>query len=152
MPPIRLCWLLQYHRRLLQVQAYEARAENLVLKRRLADAESQNAGNKKQRKLRKRGDRARDAPDSHVDASFTEDKTREAGQLFAIQKALFLIDEEVMSLEEDENFDFSREFEARYLEIQGQLQDILHILPVDARPARKELWIQGAVSARITFS
>ncbi|KAJ7729863.1 hypothetical protein DFH07DRAFT_969382 [Mycena maculata] len=135
---------IQKIRRDLQVQANEARAENLVLKRRFADAESQNTGNKKQRKLRKRGDRARDAPDSHADASLTEDKTREAGRLFAIQKALFLIDEEVMSLEEDENFDFSREFETHDLEIQGQFQDILHILPVDARPARKELWIQGA--------
>ncbi|KAJ7920715.1 hypothetical protein B0H13DRAFT_1867219 [Mycena leptocephala] len=78
-------------RQQLQVQANEAQQEHANLKRRAVDAEQQVNTTWKPQKMRKHGDRARDADDS---------------------EAIFLIDDNIMNTEEDNSFDFNKEFDS----------------------------------------
>ncbi|KAJ7500697.1 hypothetical protein B0H11DRAFT_2225091 [Mycena galericulata] len=131
-------------RQQIQVQANDAQEEHVNLKRRAVDAEQQADTTRKRRKTRKRGDRARDADDSEVNAQATETRIRDAGRYFAVQKAIFLIDEDVMNTEEDEDFDVDHEFDSSENELQGQLRDILAVLPDQVKPKIKQLWVQDS--------
>ncbi|KAJ7486612.1 hypothetical protein FB451DRAFT_1227644 [Mycena latifolia] len=131
-------------RQQLQVQANDAQQEQVNLKRRAVDAEQQADATRRPRKLRKRGDRARDAEQSEVNPQATETRIRDAGRSFAIQNALFLIDEDVMNMEEDEDFDFDHEFDSAQNELQGQLRDILAVLPGDVKPKITQRWVQDS--------
>jgi hypothetical protein len=59
-------------------------------------------------------------------------------------QAIFLIDDDVMNTE-DANFDFDKEFDFTKSEQQGQLRDILTILPDDVKPKIKQRWVQDSV-------
>ncbi|KAJ7863382.1 hypothetical protein B0H13DRAFT_2354218 [Mycena leptocephala] len=131
-------------RQQLQVQANEAQQEHANLKRRAVDAEQQVDTARKPRKMRKRGDRARDADDSEVNPQDTETRIREAARHFALTQAIFLIDDDVMNTEEDNSFDFDKEFDSTKSERQGQLRDILAILPDDVKPKIKQRWVQDS--------
>jgi hypothetical protein len=95
--------------------------------------------------MRKRSDRARDADVSEVNPEDIETRIREAGRHFALTKAIFLIDDDVMSTEEDDSFDFDHEFDSIKSERQGQLRDILTVLPDDVKPKIKQRWVQDSV-------
>ncbi|KAJ6627811.1 hypothetical protein B0H10DRAFT_310305 [Mycena sp. CBHHK59/15] len=131
-------------RQQIQVQANDAQEEHVNLKRRAVDAEQQADTTRKRRKTRKRGDRARDAEDSEVNAQTTEIRIRDAGRYFAVQKAIFLIDEDVMNTDENEDFDVDHEFDSSENELQGQLRDILAVLPDQVKPKIKQLWVQDS--------
>ncbi|KAJ7936801.1 hypothetical protein B0H13DRAFT_1852871 [Mycena leptocephala] len=131
-------------RQQLQVQANEAQQERTNLKRRAVDAEQQVDATRKPRKMRKRGDRARDADVSEVNPEDIETRIREAGRHFALTKAIFLIDNDVMSTEEDDSFDFDHEFDSIKSERQGQLRDILTVLPDDVKSKIKQRWVQDS--------
>ncbi|KAF7344094.1 hypothetical protein MVEN_01699100 [Mycena venus] len=131
-------------RQQIQAHANEARQENIDLKRRAADACEQADAVRKPSKKRKRGDRACDADASEVNPATTEARTRHAGRLFALTKALFLIDDEVFDQKLDEEFDFSCEFESLDNELQGQLYDIVSVLPVDVKSKIHQEWVQRA--------
>ncbi|KAJ7934311.1 hypothetical protein B0H13DRAFT_1855205 [Mycena leptocephala] len=77
-----------------------------------------------------RGDSARNVDDSEVNPQDTETHIREAARHFALMQAIFLNDDDVMNTE-DANFDFDKEFNFTKSERQGQLRDILAILPED---------------------
>ncbi|KAJ7214957.1 hypothetical protein GGX14DRAFT_295729, partial [Mycena pura] len=66
---------------------------------------------------------------------------REAGRRFALTKAMFIVDETVWTVEEDDDFDFANEFVSLDTQIQGQLRDILDALPDDIKSKRKQEWI-----------
>lgn len=136
-------------RQQIQAHANEARQENIDLKRRAADACEQADAVRKPTKRRKRGDRARDADASEVNPATIEERTRHAGRLFALTKSLFLIDDEVFDLKLDEEFDFSCEFESLENELQGQLYDIVSVLPVDVKSKIHQEWVQDAVRGHL---
>ncbi|KAJ7095547.1 hypothetical protein C8R44DRAFT_749104 [Mycena epipterygia] len=94
--------------------------------------------------MRRRGDRARDAGDSEVNAQTIELRVRDAGRHFAIQKALFLIDDDIMNTQEDKDFDIDQEFASTNNERQGQLRDILSVLPDDVQPKINQPWVQDS--------
>ncbi|KAJ6534561.1 hypothetical protein B0H10DRAFT_2246888 [Mycena sp. CBHHK59/15] len=131
-------------RQQIQVQANDAQEEHVNLKRRAVDAEQQADTTRKRRKTRKRGDRARDAEDSEVNAQTTEIRIRDAGRYFAVQKAIFLIDDDIMNTDENEDFDVDHEFDSSENELQGQLRDILAVLPDQVKPKIKQLWVQDS--------
>ncbi|KAJ7745565.1 hypothetical protein DFH07DRAFT_776677 [Mycena maculata] len=131
-------------RQQIQVQANDAQEECVNLKRRAVDAEQQADTTRKRRKTRKRGDRARDADDLEVNAQATETRIRDAGRYFAVQKAILLINEDIMNTEENEDFDVDHEFDSSENELQGQLRDILAVLPDHVKPKIKQLWVQDS--------
>ncbi|KAJ7136491.1 hypothetical protein C8R43DRAFT_1109967 [Mycena crocata] len=131
-------------RQQLQLRANDAQQQQLNLKRRAVDAEQQLNTNRKPRKMRKRCDRARDADDSEVNPQAIESRIRDAGRCFAIRTALFLIDDEVLNTAEDESFDPDHEFDSAENEIQGQLRDVLAVLPDDLRPKLNQPWVQDS--------
>ncbi|KAJ7915927.1 hypothetical protein B0H13DRAFT_1871670 [Mycena leptocephala] len=89
------------------------------------------------------GDPARDVDDSEVNPQDTETRIHEAARHFALMQAIFLIDDDVMNTE-DANFDFDKEFDFTKSEQQGQLCDILTILPDDVKPKIKQRWVQDS--------
>ncbi|KAJ7074984.1 hypothetical protein B0H15DRAFT_806493 [Mycena belliarum] len=128
----------------IQLQANDVQQEHAALKRRAVDAEQHADSTRRPRKKRKRGDRARYADDAEVNAEATETRVRDAGRNFAIQKALFLVDSEVFETKEDQDFDANREFDSIENERQGQLHDILGLLPDEVRPKINQLWVQDS--------
>ncbi|KAJ6625193.1 hypothetical protein B0H10DRAFT_2212199 [Mycena sp. CBHHK59/15] len=99
---------------------------------------------RKPTKRHKRGDRAHDADASEVNPVTIEEHTRHAGRLFTLTKSLFLIDDEVFDLKLDEEFNFSCEFESPENKLQGQLYDIVSLLPVNVKSKIHQEWVQQA--------
>ncbi|KAJ7774482.1 hypothetical protein DFH07DRAFT_952185 [Mycena maculata] len=135
-------------RQQLQVNANDAQQQAVNLKRRAVDAEQQVDATRKPRKKRRRGDRARGADDSEVNPEATEARVREAGRYFAIQNALFLIDDDVLNTKQDPDFDLDHEYDSPKTERQGQLRDILEVLPDDVKPKISQTWVQDSVLLR----
>ncbi|KAJ7811932.1 hypothetical protein B0H13DRAFT_2383572 [Mycena leptocephala] len=131
-------------RQQIQAQANEAQQEQANLKRRAVDAEHQVDTSRKPRKMRKRNDRARDADNSELNPQDTETRIRDAGRHFALTEAIFLIDDDIMDTVADTSFDFAKEFDSSKNERQGQLRDILAILPDDVRPKVNKRWVQDS--------
>ncbi|KAJ7824188.1 hypothetical protein B0H14DRAFT_2597424 [Mycena olivaceomarginata] len=88
--------------------------------------------------------RAADADESIENPNTLEDHTREKGRLFTIQEALFLVDNTMFEVEEDEDFDEGAEFSTDKNKIQGQLRQVLRYLPNDAKPFRSTTLVSGA--------
>ncbi|KAJ7710512.1 hypothetical protein B0H17DRAFT_1324231 [Mycena rosella] len=128
----------------IQLQANDVQQEHVTLKRRAVDGEQQVNLTRRPRKKRKRGDRARDADDTEFNAEATEARIRDVGCSFAIQKALFLIDDDILDTEETQDFDIDQEFDSTENECQGQLRDILALLPNDVRPKISQPWVQDS--------
>ncbi|KAJ7608964.1 hypothetical protein DFH06DRAFT_1247177 [Mycena polygramma] len=131
-------------RRQLQLQANDAQQEHVNLKRRAVDAEHQNDATRKPKKKRRRGDRARDVNDPELDAQAVEARIRQAGRCFAVQKALFVNDDAVFDTKPADDFDFDREFASSQNELQGQIRDILAVLPDSVRPKIDQEWVQDS--------
>ncbi|KAJ7606245.1 hypothetical protein FB45DRAFT_878742 [Roridomyces roridus] len=56
--------------------------------------------------------------------------------------ALFVFDEESLwSVDQDERFDLSQEFKSDDNRVQGQILDVLAVLPADVRALRQEEWV-----------
>ncbi|KAJ7236319.1 hypothetical protein C8J57DRAFT_1376700 [Mycena rebaudengoi] len=91
------------------------------LKRRLTDIENQAATTQRP-KQRKRLNRAAHADESIPNPQTIEERTREKGRQFLIEEALFLVDTDVFTVDEDEDFDVSEEFASDKNKIQGQLR------------------------------
>ena len=66
-----------------------------------------------------------------------------------LTKSLFLIDDDVFDLELDEEFDFSCEFASPENELQGQLYDIVSVLPADVKSKIRQEWVQQAVRGHL---
>ncbi|KAJ6459763.1 hypothetical protein C8R47DRAFT_1081161 [Mycena vitilis] len=120
-------------RRQLQLQANDVQQEHVNLKRRAVDAEHQNDTSRRPRKTRRRGDRARDVDDPDLNAQAVEARIRQAGRSFALQKALFVADDDVFDTKLADDFDFNREFASSQNERQAQIRDILAMLPDTSR-------------------
>ncbi|KAJ7124795.1 hypothetical protein C8R43DRAFT_1135473 [Mycena crocata] len=128
----------------LQSRANDVRDDVSTLKRRIVDLENQSATTARPRKQRKRLNRAAHADDSIENPQTIEDRSREAGRQFVVQEALFLVDADIFSVDEDEDFDPSDEFTSDKNKIQGQLRQILHYLPNDVKHLRSTDLISGA--------
>ncbi|KAJ7667773.1 hypothetical protein DFH06DRAFT_1381489 [Mycena polygramma] len=131
-------------RRQLQLQANDAQQEHVNLKRRAVDAEHQNDATRKPKKRRRRGDRARDVDDPELNAQAVEARIRQAGRGFALQKALFVTDDNVFDTKLADDFDFDREFASSQNERQAQIRDILAMLPDSVRPKISQEWVQDS--------
>ncbi|KAJ6550959.1 hypothetical protein DFH09DRAFT_1319532 [Mycena vulgaris] len=131
-------------RQQLQVHANDAQQQAVNLKCRAVDAEQQVDATRKPRKKRRRCDRARGADDSKFNPEATEARVREAGRYFAIQNALFLIDDEVLNTKQDPDFDLDHEYDSSKTERQGQLHDILEVLPDEVEPKISQTWVQDS--------
>jgi hypothetical protein len=75
-----------------------------------------------------------------------EEHTRAAGRRFALLKSLFFVDDErVWAVQKDEMFTRTKEFDSDEGRIQGQLLDVLDVLPEDVHEWRQDEWLSLAV-------
>ncbi|KAJ7128627.1 hypothetical protein C8R44DRAFT_193301 [Mycena epipterygia] len=132
-------------RRNLQSGANDIREDVSSLKRRITDLENSAAITARPRKQRKRLNRAAHADDSITNPQTIEDRTREKGRHFLVQEALFLVDPDVFTVDQDEDFDPRNEFSSDKNKIQGQLRQIMRYLPDDVQHLRTTDLIAGAV-------
>ncbi|KAJ7289791.1 hypothetical protein C8J57DRAFT_1278429 [Mycena rebaudengoi] len=134
--------VLRRLRRNIQLCANEIKDDVSSLKRRLTDTENQAATTQRPKKQRKRLNRAAHADESIPNPQTIEERTREKGRQFLIEEALFLVDTDVFTVDEDEDFDVSEEFASDKNKIQGQLPQVLKYLPDDVKHLRtKGLYI-----------
>jgi hypothetical protein len=119
------------------------------MKRKLVDITNQLGNAPAPRKRRHRHARANEAPDDVENPNTLEERVRNAGRHHAIEYALFLhIDAaELIALPVNPNFDEDTEFDTEQSRLQGQLGDILLVLPEDARDIsiRKHEWLAKCV-------
>ncbi|KAK6966729.1 hypothetical protein R3P38DRAFT_3245466 [Favolaschia claudopus] len=88
----------------------------------------------KNRRRRKRFHRADDADDSVDNPSSLEERVRKAGRRFAVNEAAFFIDEvDIWTNEAEDEFDYAH-----------RIQDLLRLLPNDARSRRTQEWVGDA--------
>ncbi|KAK6996128.1 hypothetical protein R3P38DRAFT_2566240 [Favolaschia claudopus] len=92
----------------------------------------------KNRKRRKRFHRADDADDSIDNPSSLDERVRKAGRRFAVNEAAFFINEvDIWTNEAEDEFDYATEFNSKTTRVQAQIQDLLRLLPNDARSRRQ---------------
>ncbi|KAJ7709138.1 hypothetical protein B0H14DRAFT_3525296 [Mycena olivaceomarginata] len=129
----------------IQARANDAEEADNAKNLQLADLTNQALPTKPARKRRKRFNRADDADDSIPNPATLEERVREAGRHFIVEKALHLVDSRLTwTVDLDEEFDFAAEFESKADKVQGQLHDVIALLPSDAVPLRTQPWIAGA--------
>lgn len=94
-----------------------------------------------------RGNRAAEAPEDIENPDTLEDRVRKAGRHFLIEYGLFTFTaiHTLLATEEDPTFSEDTEFESEKSCIQGQLRDIVALLPADARAIHDQEWIASAV-------
>ncbi|KAJ7116081.1 hypothetical protein C8R44DRAFT_221421 [Mycena epipterygia] len=122
-------------RRNLQSGTNDIREDVSSLKRRITDLENSAATTARPRKQLKRLNRAAHADDSIANPQTIEDRTREKekGRHFLVQEALFLVNPDVFTVDQDEDFDPRNEFSSDKNKIQGQLRQIMCYLPDDVQ-------------------
>ncbi|KAJ7236519.1 hypothetical protein C8J57DRAFT_1376606 [Mycena rebaudengoi] len=74
-----------------------------------------------------------------------EERTSEKGRQFLIEEALFLVDTDVFTVDEDEDFDVREEFASDKNKIQGQLRQVLQYLTDDVKYLCTKGLISGAI-------
>ncbi|KAJ6529598.1 hypothetical protein B0H19DRAFT_1242676 [Mycena capillaripes] len=130
---------------LLNIQsiANEATEYYGVLKRKFADVTNQLENAQPQRKRRSRHRRAEQAGDGVENPATIKSRVRAAGRHFVIEYGLFLFTDvhSLLQTEEDPTFEEDSEFDSGESCIQGQLRDVIALLPEDARPQRKQEWL-----------
>ncbi|KAJ7259019.1 hypothetical protein C8J57DRAFT_1472227, partial [Mycena rebaudengoi] len=136
--------VLRRLRRNIQLCANEIKDDVSSLKRRLTDIENQAATTQCPKKQPKRLNRAAHADESIPNPQTIEERTREKGRQFLIEEALFLVNTDVFTVDEDEDFDVSEEFASDKNKIQGQLRQVLKYLPDDVKHLRTKGLISGA--------
>ncbi|KAJ7795833.1 hypothetical protein B0H14DRAFT_2620571 [Mycena olivaceomarginata] len=117
-----------------------------AVKRKLADVTNQLGTIRQPRKRRMRGNRAAEAPEDIENPDTLEDRVRKAGRHFLIEYGLFTFTaiHTLLATEEDPTFSEDTEFESEKSCIQGQLRDIVALLPADARAIHDQEWIASA--------
>ncbi|KAJ7483029.1 hypothetical protein B0H11DRAFT_2279866 [Mycena galericulata] len=117
-----------------------------TVKRKLADVTNQLGTTRQPRKRRMRGNRAAEAPDDVENPETLEDRVRKAGRHFLIEYGLFPFTgiHALLATEEDPTFREDTEFDSENSRIQGQLRDIVALLPADSRAIREQEWIASA--------
>ncbi|KAJ7346417.1 hypothetical protein DFH08DRAFT_1081173 [Mycena albidolilacea] len=129
----------------IQARANDAEEADSAKNLQIADLTNQALPIKPARKRRKRFNRADDADDSIPNPVTLEERVREAGRHFVVVEALFLVDARLIwTVELKEDFDFAFEFQSKANKVQGQLHDVIALLPSDAVSLRTEPWIAGA--------
>ncbi|KAJ7822963.1 hypothetical protein B0H14DRAFT_3875350 [Mycena olivaceomarginata] len=77
-----------------------------------------------------------------------EERTRAAGRRFALLKSLFFVDDErVWAVQKDEMFTRTKEFDSDEGRVQGQLLDVLNVLPENVHQWRQYEWLSLATTA-----
>lgn len=120
-----------------------------AIKRKLADVTNQLGTTRQPRKRRMRGNRAAEAPEDVENPNTLEDRVRKAGRHFVIEYGLFLFIpiHALLATEKDPTFREDNEFDSEDTRVQGQLRDIIALLPGDARAICEQEWIASAVRA-----
>ncbi|KAJ7240883.1 hypothetical protein C8J57DRAFT_1561857 [Mycena rebaudengoi] len=129
----------------VQSRANNASEAHDVLKRKLADITNQLGNAQPPRKRRFRHNRATEAPDDVENPATLEERVRSAGRHHSVEFGLFL-HTGVLTLFAtplDPDFDEDTEFDTEESRIQGQLRDIIALLPDDAKDLsiRKHEWV-----------
>ncbi|KAJ7220702.1 hypothetical protein GGX14DRAFT_559494 [Mycena pura] len=132
----------------LQSLANDAAESHSALKRQLADVTNLTGPNRRAKKRRMRGNRATEAPEEVANPATLEDRVRKAGRHCVLERALFLFTDvhTLLATTEDANFLEATEFDTENGRIQGQLRDVVELLPVDAKDIRDQEWIGSAFS------
>ncbi|KAJ7142361.1 hypothetical protein C8R44DRAFT_760553 [Mycena epipterygia] len=131
----------------IQSLANDIGESHSAVKRKLADVTNQLGTTRQQpRKRRMRGNRATGAPDDVENPDTLEDRVRKAGRHFVIEYGLFLFTDiyTLLATEEDPAFKEDTEFDSEESRIQGQLRDVVALLPGDARSIREQEWIASS--------
>ncbi|KAJ7804306.1 hypothetical protein B0H14DRAFT_3774855 [Mycena olivaceomarginata] len=128
----------------IQARASDAQEADSAKNLQIADLTNQALPIRPARKHCKHFNRADDADDSIPNPVTLEERVREAGRHFVVE-APFLVDARLIwTVELKEDFDFAVEFESKANKVQGQLHNLIVLLPSDAVPLRTEPWIAGA--------
>ncbi|KAJ7024039.1 hypothetical protein C8F04DRAFT_1068796 [Mycena alexandri] len=127
----------------IQSLANDVSESQSAVKRKLADVTNQLGTTRQPAKRRNRGNRAVDAPEDVENPDTVEERVRKAGRHFVIEYALFLTTDifDILATDEDPEFSEDTEFQTKKSRIQGQLRDIVALLPADARAFRDQEWI-----------
>lgn len=127
----------------IQSRANDAAESHGAVKRKLADITSQLGNARPPRKRRLRHHRAAQAASDVENPATLEDRVRAAGRHFAIEYGLFLFTgiHALLDTDEDPSFNEDSEFASEDSRIQGQLRDVIALLPEDAKGIRKQDWI-----------
>ncbi|KAJ7107585.1 hypothetical protein C8R44DRAFT_987085 [Mycena epipterygia] len=130
----------------IQSLANDVGESQSAVKRKLADVTNQLGTTRQPRKRRMRGNRAVEAPNDVENPATVEDRVRKAGRHFVLEYGLFPFDDIhiLLATEEDPTFHEDTEFDTEKSRIQGQLRDIIALLPTDARALREQAWIASA--------
>ncbi|KAJ7079886.1 hypothetical protein C8R44DRAFT_908976 [Mycena epipterygia] len=126
-----------------QSLANEATESHGAVKRKLADVTNQLGNAQPLRKRRLRHHRSAQAADDVENPATLEDRVRAAGRHFVIEYGLFLFTgiHALLDTDKDPSFNEDTEFDSEDSRIQGQLRDVIALLPEDARAIRKQDWI-----------
>ncbi|KAK7005556.1 hypothetical protein R3P38DRAFT_3604946 [Favolaschia claudopus] len=119
--PLAIQWL---HRKL----ANEAEDVLSAKDSEIADLSNQVVPTKNRRR-RKRFHRADDADDSRRQPVFLEERP-----------AFFIDEVDIWTNEAEDEFDYATEFNSKTTRVQAQIQDLLRLLPNDARSRRTQEW------------
>ncbi|KAJ7185855.1 hypothetical protein C8R46DRAFT_1343040 [Mycena filopes] len=129
----------------VQSQANDASEAHDTLKRKLADLTNQLGDERQPRKRRHRHSRAVDAPKEVQNPDTIEDRVRSAGRHYAIEYSVFLHAdvEQLFATALDPDFDKATEFTGDKWHVQGQLAEIVGLLPNDAKSlsVREHNWV-----------
>ncbi|KAJ7493652.1 hypothetical protein FB451DRAFT_1387808 [Mycena latifolia] len=129
----------------IQARANDADEDHRALIRRIADLENQASLFQRPQKRCRRNNCAADADENIENLTTLERRCRAAGCHFALEESLFLVDpQRIWTVNKDDSFDSDNEFEDEDTRIQGQLRDVLGMLPSDAQPLRKNPMIGGS--------
>ncbi|KAJ7886229.1 hypothetical protein B0H14DRAFT_1323110 [Mycena olivaceomarginata] len=120
--------------------------------RQIADLINQAHATRRPRK-RRRHHRSEGIDNSQApNPAAVEERTRAAGRRFALLKSLFFIDDErVWAVQKDETFNRTKEFDSDEGRIQGQLLDVLDVLPEDVHEWRQDEWLSLATTAHSSW-
>ncbi|KAJ7023966.1 hypothetical protein C8F04DRAFT_1132586, partial [Mycena alexandri] len=138
----------------IQSLANDVSESQSAVKRKLADVTNQLGTTRQPAKRRNRGNRAVDAPEDVENPDTVEERVRKAGRHFVIEYALFLTTDifDILATDEDPEFSEDTEFQTKKSRIQGQLRDIVALLPADARAFRDQEWIGcSSLSLIVTY-
>ncbi|KAJ7788785.1 hypothetical protein B0H14DRAFT_2627898 [Mycena olivaceomarginata] len=131
----------------IQSLANDATESHGAIKRKLADVTNQLGNPRPPRKRRMRHNRSAHATDDVENPATLEDRVRASGRHFVIEYGLFLFTNvhALLDTDVDPSFNEDTEFDSEDSTIQGQLRDVIALLPEDAKAIQGQDWIADSL-------
>ncbi|KAJ7836876.1 hypothetical protein B0H14DRAFT_2589440 [Mycena olivaceomarginata] len=127
----------------IQSLANDATESHGAIKRKLVDVTNQLSNPRPPRKRRMRHNRSAQAADDVENPATLEDRVRATGRHFVIEYGLFLFTDvhALLDTDVDPSFNEATEFDSEDSRNQGQLRDVIALLPGDAKAIQSQDWI-----------